>query len=75
MSATKRQSIWTWRAYLDWEFRQPIRYELVDGQVHAMDGGTTEHDTIGNNSRAALHAQMRGKPFNLSLRHKAKRNR
>jgi hypothetical protein len=38
MSEAKRQSIWTWEAYLDWEFRQPIRYELVDGQVHAMDG-------------------------------------
>jgi Uma2 family endonuclease len=34
----------------------------VDGQVHAVGGGTAEHDTIGNNLRAALHAQMRGKP-------------
>ncbi len=62
MSETKRQSIWTWEAYLDWEFRQPIRYELVDGQVHAMDGRTAKHDTIGNNLRAALHAQVRGRP-------------
>ena len=38
MSEAKRQSIWTWEAYLDWEFRQPIRYKLVEGQVHAMDG-------------------------------------
>ena len=62
MSEAMRQTSWTWEAYLDWEARQPIRYELVDGQVHAMGGGTAEHDTIGNNLRAALHAQMRGKP-------------
>ena len=61
MAEAKRQSIWTWEAYLDWEADQPIRYELVDGQVYAMGGGTTEHDTIGNNLRAALHAQTRGK--------------
>ena len=27
-----------------------------------MVGGTSEHDTICNNLRAALHGQMRGKP-------------
>jgi Uma2 family endonuclease len=62
MSEANRPTSWTWEAYLDWEVRQPIRYELVDGQVYAMGGGTAEHDTIGNNLRAALHAQMRGKP-------------
>lgn len=62
MSEAKLQTNWTWEAYLDWEARQPIRYELVDGQVHAMGGGTAEHDTIGNNLRAALHTQLRGKP-------------
>jgi Uma2 family endonuclease len=62
MSEAKRQTTWTWEAYLEWEARQPIRHELVDGQVYAMGGGTAEHYTIGNNLRAALHAQMRGKP-------------
>ncbi len=62
MSEAKRQTSWTWEAYLEWEARQPIRYELVDGQVYAMGGGTVKHDTIGNNLRAALHTQMRGKP-------------
>jgi Uma2 family endonuclease len=61
MSEARRQTNWTWEAYLDWEARQPIRYELVDGQVYAMGGGTAAHDTIANNLRAALHAQMRGK--------------
>jgi Uma2 family endonuclease len=62
MSEAKRPAGWTWEAYLEWEVRQPIRYELVDAEVYAMGGGTAEHDIIGNNLRAALHAQMRGKP-------------
>jgi Uma2 family endonuclease len=62
MSEAKLRSRWTWEAYLDWEAHQLIRYELVDGQVYAMGGETAEHDTIGNNLRAALHAQLRGKP-------------
>lgn len=62
MSEAKRDAAWTWDAYLEWEARQPRRHELVDGQVYAMGGGTAELDTIGNNLRAALHSQLRGKP-------------
>ncbi len=62
MSEATQQPEWTWEAYLDWDARQPIRYELVDGQVYAMGGGTAEHDTICNNLRVALHAQLRGTP-------------
>lgn len=62
MPEARRERRWTWDAYLDWEAREPVRYELVDGQVYAMGGGTAEHDIIGNNLRAALHMQMRGKP-------------
>ncbi len=62
MSEARPQTRWTWEAYLDWEAGQPIRHELVDGQVYAMGGGMAEHDSIGNNLRAALHAQLRGKP-------------
>ena len=49
MSEATRQTSWTWEAYLDWDARQPIRYELVDGQVHAMGEGrrnTTPSATI-----------------------------
>lgn len=62
MSEARQQTIWTWEAYLDWEARQPIRYELVDGQVYAMGGGTINHDTIGNNLRGELRSRLRGKP-------------
>jgi Uma2 family endonuclease len=62
MSEAHRQTHWNWETYLDWEGQQPIRYELVDGQVCAMCGGTAEHDTIGNNLRGELRTQLRGKP-------------
>jgi Uma2 family endonuclease len=60
MAEAMRQTSWTWEAYVEWEARQSVRYELVDGQVYAMGGGTAEHDTLGNNLRAALHTQLRG---------------
>jgi len=62
MSGARREQRWTWDAYLEWEAREPTRYELVDGQVYAMGGGTARHDIIGNNLRAELRARMRGKP-------------
>ena len=62
MSEAKLQTGWTWETYLDWEARQPIRYELVDGQVYAMAGGTAEHDIIANNLRGELRTRLRGKP-------------
>jgi Uma2 family endonuclease len=58
--AEPRRNTWTWDAYLDWEAGQPIRYELVEGQVHAMGGGTLAHDVIANNLRRELATQLRG---------------
>ena len=62
MSEAEQRETWSWERYLEWETRQPVRYELVDGEVRAMGGGTAEHDTIGNNLRAELRDQLRGKP-------------
>ena len=61
MAEPPRKS-WTWDAYLDWEGKQPIRYELVDGQVYAMGGGTLAHDVIANNLRREMAMQLRGGP-------------
>jgi Uma2 family endonuclease len=58
--AEPQRNPWTWDAYLDWESRQPIRHELVDGQVYAMGGGTLAHDVIANNLRRELATQLRG---------------
>jgi Uma2 family endonuclease len=62
MSEAKRRADWTWESYLDWESRQPVRHEFVDGEVRAMGGGTLEHDTICNNLRGELRTRMRGQP-------------
>ena len=61
----RRQNFWTWDAYLEWEAAQSVRYELVDGDVHAMGGGTAEHDGIANNLRITLAMALRGKPCRL----------
>jgi len=62
MSGLRQDERWTWEAYLDWEARQPVRYELVDGRVYAMGGGTAAHDMISNNLRRELWSRLRGKP-------------
>ena len=62
MSGARQRGNWTWDAYLEWEAGQPIRYELVDGEVYAMTGGTTAHDIVCNNLRGELRTQLRGKP-------------
>ena len=41
-----------WDAYLQWEAHQELRFELVDGEVYAMTGGTTGHDVVANALRA-----------------------
>lgn len=46
-------------AFLVWEQEQEPRYELVDGEVFAMAGGSTFHAPIGVNLAATLREQLR----------------
>ena len=46
--------------YLDWENRQEIRHELVDGYLYAMTGASLRHDQISMNLAAALHSHFQG---------------
>ena len=62
MLEARHRETWTWDAYLSWEASQSLRYELVEGDVYAMTGGTAAHDTIANNLRADLRTALRGKP-------------
>lgn len=32
--------------YLDWEEKQPLKYEYIDGEVYAMTGGTIHLSSI-----------------------------
>ncbi len=47
--------------YLEWEERQLIKYEYVDGFVFAMTGGTLPHNDIAVNLTTALKKHLRGK--------------
>ncbi|KAB8334994.1 Uma2 family endonuclease [Scytonema tolypothrichoides VB-61278] len=46
--------------YLEWEERQDIKYEYINGEVFAMTGGTLAHTTIALNLASALKSHLRG---------------
>jgi Uma2 family endonuclease len=46
--------------YLEWEAKQQIRHEYLDGQVYAMTGGTIPHNDIALNLATALKAFHKG---------------
>jgi len=47
--------------YLDWEEKQSIKYEYLNGRVFAMTGGTLPHNEIAINLTMALKNHLRGK--------------
>jgi Uma2 family endonuclease len=47
--------------YLEWEEKQPIKYEYLNGEVYAMTGGTLPHSSITLNLASALKTHLRGK--------------
>ena len=40
--------------YFEWESKQEIRYEYINGEVFAMAGGTIDHSAISANLIALL---------------------
>lgn len=48
--------------FLEWEERQPVRYEFDGVGPVAMTGGTAGHADIQANLAAALRTRLRGKP-------------
>jgi Uma2 family endonuclease len=46
--------------YLDWEEKQELRYEYLNGEVYAMTGGTVNHGRIAANLIAMLIPHLRG---------------
>lgn len=47
--------------YFEWEARQEIRHEYINGDVFAMTGGTIAHSTIAANLISLLRPHVRGK--------------
>lgn len=54
--------------YLEWEAKQELRYEYIDGEILAMTGGTLPHNDIALNFYTALrpHLRQRGCRVNVS---------
>ncbi|MDX1539967.1 MAG: Uma2 family endonuclease [Geminicoccaceae bacterium] len=52
---------WSVDDFLAWEAQQDERYELIDGRVLAMVGGTNAHALIKGNLYAALRSRLRGR--------------
>jgi Uma2 family endonuclease len=54
--------------YLEWEAKQEIRHEYVNGEVFAMTGGTIPHNDLALNFYTALrpHLRSRGCRMNVS---------
>lgn len=61
MVAVPEQQYLTLQDYLDWEAKQSIKYEYVDGEVFAMTGRTIPHNDLAVNLTTALKNHLRGK--------------
>ncbi len=60
--ADMREEALSLEGFLDWENRQPERFERVGGVVRRRDGDTLGHDLITVNAMAALASGVRGTP-------------
>jgi Uma2 family endonuclease len=46
--------------YFQWEERQQLRHEYINGEVYAMSGGTINHSKIASNLNFILKSHLRG---------------
>jgi Uma2 family endonuclease len=53
---------WSLSEFLVWEEHQPERYELVNGEITMMTGGSQAHALIAVNLISALRPLLRGSP-------------
>ena len=67
MVAVPKPQKMTPQEYFDWEEKQPIKYEYMNGRVFAMTGGTLPHNDIAVNLTAALKNHLRGKGCKVSM--------
>jgi Uma2 family endonuclease len=67
MSAVLSQPRFTYADYLAWEQTQTERHEYLGGEVFAMAGGSTAHNTLSLNTAIALRAQTRATPCRVYM--------
>ncbi|MEG4576204.1 Uma2 family endonuclease [Microcoleus sp. N3A4] len=61
MIAQAKFQFMTPQEYLEWEEKQPIKYEYMNGEVFAMTGGILPHNSIALNLASGLKNHLRGK--------------
>ncbi|HBE21556.1 MAG TPA: hypothetical protein DEG17_00870 [Cyanobacteria bacterium UBA11149] len=61
MIAQRQPQLMTPEEYLEWEEKQPIKYEYINGEVFAMTGGILPHNSIAINLTSGLKNHLRGK--------------
>jgi Uma2 family endonuclease len=61
MSLAERAGM-TSAEYLDWEERQPERWEYIGGEVYAMTGARRVHNVVVLNLGSSLRQALRGTP-------------
>ncbi|MDJ0730177.1 MAG: Uma2 family endonuclease [Crocosphaera sp.] len=67
MVAAKEHFFMTAEEYLQWEEKQPLKYEYMDGEVYAMTGGTIPHNTIALNLASTLKNHLRNKGCKIQI--------
>jgi Uma2 family endonuclease len=67
MIASPEQKYLTPQEYLEWEERQDIKYEYINGEVFAMTGRTIPDNDIALNLATALKNHLRGKGCKVSM--------
>ena len=67
MIANPQQSYMSPQEYLEWEERQDIKYEYVNGEVFAMTGSTIPHNVITVNLTTALRNHLRGGSYRVYM--------
>ena len=48
--------------FIQWQSKQDVRHEYLDGEIVAMTGGSVAHDDVRNNVMAKLREHLRGSP-------------
>lgn len=67
MIAHPQSSSLTPAEYLEWEAKQEVRHEYVEGKVYAMTGGTLLHNTIAINLTVMLRQPVRSRGCQLFM--------
>ena len=67
MSAVLSRAHFTFEDYLAWEETQTERHEYIGGEVFAMAGGSTVHNTLCLNAAITLRSQTHGTPCRVYM--------